>query len=170
MESFDKQSEQKKGINKVFIIALVFAVLSATAIIYLTTLMPAAEQTRTETLENAYREGSPEFEALTKKIIISNNADKMTELRTGIGTIVMRLTGTVKNITGKTITGLEIKVGMINSKNEVIKDKTLVIIPKEIEKLESGKETQVTVSIDGFSEDDDRANAFWKVSAIKTAE
>lgn len=168
MKSFDQQDAPKKGINKTFIIALIIAVLSAAAIIWATTLLPASEETKTETIENAVREGDPEFEALTKKIIIYNNPDRMTQSRTGMGTILMNLTGTIKNITGKTLTGLEIKVGMIDSKKEIIKDKTLIIIPKEIEQLENGETREVTVSIDGFKKDDDRANAYWKVTAIRT--
>lgn len=168
MKSFDQQNEQKKGINKVFIIALIVAILSAAAIIWATTLLPAGEEAKAETIENAVREGDPEFEELTKKIIIYNNADRMTQSRTGMGTILMNLTGTVKNITGKTLTGLEIKVGMIDSKKEIIKDKTLIIIPKEIEKLETGETREITASIDGFKKDDDRANAYWKVTAIRT--
>ncbi len=168
MESFDKQNEPKKGINKTFIIALIVAILSAAAIIWATTLLPASEETKAESIENAVREGDPEFEALTKKIIIYNNPDRMTQSRTGMGTILMNLTGTVKNLTGKTLTGLEIKVGMIDSKKNIIKDKTLVIIPKEIEKLETGETREITASIDGFKPDDDRANAYWKVTAIRT--
>lgn len=168
MKSFDQENEPKKGINKTFIIALFVAILSAAAIIWATTLLPAGEETNAEVLEGAVREGDPQFEELTKKIIIYNNTDRMTQSRTGMGTILMTLTGTIKNITGKTLTGLEIKVGMIDSKKEIIKDKTLVIIPKEIEKLETGETREVTVSIDGFTKDDDRANAYWKVTAIRT--
>ncbi len=167
MKSFDQQDEPKKGINKTFIIALIIAVLSAAAIIAATTLMPASEEIKAETIENAVHEGDPGFDELTKKIIIYNNSDRMTQSRTGMGTILMNLTGTVKNITGKTLTGLEIKVGMIDSKKNIIKDKTLIIIPKEIEKLETNETREVTVSIDGFTKDDDRANAYWKVTAIR---
>ena len=168
MKSFDQQDEPKKGINKLFIIALLIAVLSAGAIIWATTLLPANEEIKVQVLENAVREGSPEFETLTKKIIIYNNPDRMIQYQTGIGTILMSLTGTVKNLTGKTVTGLEIQVGMLDSKKEIIKDKTLIIIPKEIEQLENAQTREVTVSIDGFKKDDDRANAFWKVVAIRT--
>ena len=168
MKSFDQQDEPKKGINKTFIIALIIAVLSAAAIIWATTLMPASEDRKAETIENAVREGDPGFDELTKKIIIYNNSDRMTQSRTGMGTILMNLTGTVKNITGKTLTGLEIKVGMIDSKKDIIKDKTVIIIPKVIEQLETNQTREVNVSIDGFTKDDDRANAYWKVTAIRT--
>lgn len=167
MQSFDQQNEQKKGINKTFIVALIVAILLAAGIIWATTLMPASDEAKAKVLENAAREGDPEFEALTKKIIIYNNADRMTQSRTGLGTILMNLTGTIKNITGKTITGLEIEVGMIDTKNKIIKSKTLVIIPKIIEQLETDQTREVNVSIDGFKKDDDRANAYWKVTAIR---
>ena len=167
MKSFDEQNEQKKGINKTFVVALIVAVLLAAGIIWATTLMPATDQTKAEVFENAIRKGDPKFEELTKKVIIFNNADRMTQSRTGLGTILMNLTGTIKNITGKTITGLEIEVGMVDSKNKKIKGKTLVIIPKEIESLESGETREITASIDGFQKDDDRANAYWKVTAIR---
>jgi hypothetical protein len=36
--------------------------------------------------------------------------------------------------------------------------------------LKPGESIDVTVNIDGFKEDDDRANARWKVTAIKFKE
>ena len=50
------------------------------------------------------------------------------------------------------------------------KEKTVVVIPKEVERLETAKSLPVQVMIEGFNKDDDRANIRWKVTAIKVQE
>ena len=87
-----------------------------------------------------------------------------------MGSIVMSISGIIRNITGKTLTGLEIQVSVVDIGGKTIKDKTVIVVPKQAERLENGDSLPVQVLIEGFSKNDDRAQIRWKVTAIKVQE
>ncbi len=170
MDTFLKEPEKKSNSNAIFIVAIIAGVLIVGAILGLVALKKTTQQIQVDALEGAFYEGSPEFEQYTKKIIAETNHDKTTESPTGMGTIVMSIRGEITNITGKTLTGLELKVSVVDQINNPVKEKTFVVIPKEVDSLETAKTLPVQVSIEGFNKDDDRANIRWKVTAIKFKE
>jgi hypothetical protein len=86
---------------------------------------------------------------------------------TAMGTIVMSIGGVIRNITGKTLTGLELKVTVVDLANAPLKDKTVIVIPKQQERLEHNQSMPVKVNIEGFPSDANIANIRWKVTAIK---
>ncbi len=164
---FLQQPEKKKGISSTMLAALAIGTILVVTLIWVFSFKTSDKQIQEKTLEGAFLEGSPEFALYTKKIIIQTNEDKTTESPTAFGTIVMSIAGDIRNITGKTLTGLEIKVSVIDLAGKTVKDKTVLVIPKQAEKLETGQTLPVQVRIEGFNKDDDRANIRWKVTAIK---
>ena len=120
-----------------------------------------------QNIEGAVREGSPEFAALTKKVVIQTDEDRTMESPIGLGTIVMSIGGQIKNLTGKTLTGLEINVAVVDTFGNPIKDKTLIVVPNQYVKLNPNEVADVTVRIDSFDPKANRANIRWKVTAIK---
>ncbi len=167
MESLEQHNAPKKGINKIFIVAFIVAAALIAGVIYLISLKPSMQQQVLQTMEGAHREGSPEFAALTKKIVIQTDEDRTMESPIGLGTIVMSIGGKIKNITGKTVTGLEINVAVIDTFGNAVKDKNLTVVPNQYPKLGNNEVADVTVRIDGFDPKADRANIRWKVVAIK---
>jgi hypothetical protein len=170
MDTFLENKKEKQGINKILLGAVVVGFLVVAAIVGLIALRPTPQDVQQQALDGAFRENSPEFAALTKRIVAQTDVDRTTQSPTGMGTVVMSIGGTIRNLTGKTLTGLELKVGVIDSFGNPIKDKTFVVIPRQAEKLENNQTLPVQVSIDGFSREDDRANIRWKVTAIKVSE
>lgn len=173
MDEFLDKPEKKSGINKIFIVAIVIGVIVVGALLGLVSLKKSTQQAQVDALEGAYHEGSPEFERYTKKIIAETDENNTQESPTGMGTIVMSIRGKILNLTGKTLTGLELRVSVVDQNNKPVKEKTVIVIPKEIEKvekLETGKTLPVQVMIEGFNKDDDRAQIRWKVTAIKITE
>lgn len=170
MSSFFEEEKEKKGTNVVFIVGAVIALVAVLGIAYVAIMIPSPEEEKAAVLEDAVREGSPEFENYTKEIIISTDPSRLKEAYTGLGDIVMLIGGRIRNKGNKTVTGLEVSVGMINTKNELIKDKKFLLVPEEHPELKPDETIDVSVKIPGFSEDDDRANARWKVTAIRFAE
>lgn len=169
METLEQHNAPKKGVNGILVAAFVFAALLIGGAIYLMYLYtPSMQQQKEQSIEGAYREGSPEFEALTKKIVIQTDEDRTMQSPIGLGTIVMSIGGQIKNLSEKTITGLEINVAVIDTFGKPIKDKTLIVVPNQYVKLNPKEVADVTVRIDGFDPSDDRANIRWKVTAIKT--
>ena len=168
MESLEQHNAPKKGINKIFIVAFIVAAIGIGGAIWLMSLKPSMQQQVDQSMDGAVREGSPEFEALTKKIVIQTDEDRTMQSPIGLGTIVMSIGGKIKNISGKTVTGLEINVAVIDTFGKPVKDKTLIVVPNQYTKLNNNEVADVTVRIDGFDPKDDRANIRWKVTAIKT--
>ncbi len=167
MDSFLQEPNREKGSNKILIAALTAGVLAVLAVIALWSMKPSATQIEQDALAGAFREGTPEFANYTRKIVAQSDFDRTTKSPTAMGTISMFIGGTIRNFTGKTLTGLEIKVGVVDSFNTILKEKTVVVVPKRQETLENNQTLPVQVTIEGFDPKDDLANIRWKVTAIK---
>ncbi len=161
------QIEEKKGINKVFLVAAAVAVLLIAGVGWLFTLQPTAEEQKQKAMAGSYLEGSPEFESYTNNIVVSTDTDRTMESPTGLGTIAMSIHADVRNRGDKTINGLELKVGVIDKSNKVLKERKVMVVPNQAEKLNPQETIHVAVPMDGFSKNDDRANVRWKVTAIR---
>jgi hypothetical protein len=79
----------------------------------------------------------------------------------------MAIHGDIRNRGEKAINGLEVKVGIVDKFNKVIKEKKLMVVPNQTEKLNPQDTIHVVVPMDGFRKEDDRANIRWKVTAIR---
>lgn len=167
METLEQHNAPKKGINKIFIVAFIIGALAIGGALWLISLRPSMQQQVEQTMDGAFREGTPEFDALTKRIVIQTDEDRTMESPIGLGTIVMSIGGKIKNLNAKTVTGLEVNVAVIDTFGNPLKDKTLIVVPNQYTKLNTGETADVTVRIDGFDPKADRANIRWKVTAIK---
>ncbi len=169
MDSLLKHDE-KKPLNLKALIAggAIGAVLLAAGIYFLT-LQPSMEDQRTAVLEGSSTEGSPEFDRITKDIIISRDVDNTIVSPNAFGGISMFISGTIRNRGTETINGLEINVAVVDQFNEVVKDKRVLVIPTQQPQLGPDSTIPVTLTIDGLKRTDDRANIRWKVTAIRTA-
>jgi hypothetical protein len=167
MDGYLQEKEKKGGLNMTFVVAFVIGALIVLALIGFIMMRPTTKQIQDQVIENALREGNPEFEVYTKKISIQTDVDRTTESKTGLGTIVMSLRGNIRNMTGKTLTGLEIRAAVVDSFGKPVKEKEILVVPKQTEKLEPGEVFPVQVLMEGFNKDDDRAQIRWKVTAIK---
>lgn len=170
MEGFMDNGKKSDGMSKIFIAAAVIGALAVGGILVGLYLLPSQEEEKQAVLENAYREGSPEFEKYTKEIVITTDPNRLIEASTGLGDIIMQIGGSIYNRGDRTVTGLEVSVGMINSKNELIRDKKVLIIPEKYPALKPKEEIDISVNVPGFEPNDDRANARWKVTAIRFGE
>ena len=86
MDDIFKPEERKRGINPVLIIGLLAGLAIVAGAIYLLSMQPSSEDQTARLLEGSYREGSPEFAAITKDILISTDENTV-ESPTGLGTI-----------------------------------------------------------------------------------
>lgn len=160
--------EQKKGINKVFIAALLIGLVVIGAGIWVLSFKPSMDDQSAQILQGTLREGSPGFEELSKNILISRDEKNTIESPTGLGTISMFIRGNILNRTGKTIDVLQVNVSVINQKNEKIREKDVIVVPAQQQQpIASGETVPITLTLDGFAPKDDRANINFKVKAIK---
>ncbi len=154
--------------NKGFLAAIVIAVLVvAGGVGLIWKFQPSMEEQKKEVLEGAFREGSPEFATMMRRIIAETDPDKTWESPLGTGYLMMNIAGRIKNFSDKTLTGLEVQVSVIDQFGKTVKDKRVIVVPTQQATLEPQGVMDVVVRIDGFNKDDDRARIRWLVTAIK---
>lgn len=155
--------------NKTFLGAILAAIfIIGGGVYFIWKFQPSMQEQQEQALAGAVRPGSPEFETLTKRIIAENDEENTWFSPVGTGGIMMNIAGKIRNNGDKPLTGLEINVAVLDSFGKVVKDNTLLVVPNQQKTLEPKGEMKVTVRIDGFKRDDDRARIQWKVTAIKT--
>jgi hypothetical protein len=116
------------------------------------------------TLAGAIRQGSPDFEKNKKLIALDEVVAD--EAKRALGDTVMTLQTTVRNFTGRTITGLEMYAAVVDHDGKPIKEKKLVVIPGRQAELEPNKTMKVGIVLEGFTDNDDRANVKMDVTGF----
>jgi hypothetical protein len=119
-------------------------------------------------LEGALRAGSPEFEQAKK--FIGVDEPEATEGNRVVGDIVMSLTTTVRNFTGRAISGIEMRAAVVDLEGKPVRERYVIVVPnaaKGITELEPNKVLPVSVTIEGFSKSDVRANIQMEVTGVK---
>jgi hypothetical protein len=165
MEDLFKPAE-RKGVNKMFIAAMLIGAVIIGGSIWVLSLKPSMEEQTAKILEGTLREGAPEFDNLTKDIIISTDRNTI-ESPMASGTISMFINGKIRNKGARTFTALEINVAVVTQFDKVLKEKRILVVPTQVPQLEPDQTIPVTLSLDGFAKDDDRANIRWKVTGIR---
>ena len=156
--------EEKPRRTLIIVVAVIAAVVIG-GVFYLLmreTAAPAAPAT----LADAIRAGSPEFEQYRAKIALDK--PEATQSTNVLGGFQMTLETTMRNFTGRTITGVEIRAAVLNSEGGVLRERTMVVIPSaKRSELEPNKTMFVTVPISQLKETDDRASLWMEVTAFK---
>jgi hypothetical protein len=154
--------EEKSRRTLIIIIAVVAAILIG-GFFYLL-LRRTVAPTPPQTLAGAIRPGAPDFEKYHKLIVLDEiEAD---EARRALGDTVMSLHATVRNFTGRTIAGLEVKGAVVDHDGKPVKERTLVVIPSRQSELDPNKTMKVSVMLEGFTDSDDRANIKMEVTGF----
>jgi hypothetical protein len=117
-------------------------------------------------LAGAIRAGSPDWEKYNK--LIARDDPEAEQSPRALGDIVMTLHTTVRNFTGRTITGLEMRGAVVDHQGQAVKESTVVMIPAfgGRTELEPNKTMRVSIVLDGFTEGDDRANIKMEVTGF----
>lgn len=166
MDAFLEPREEKKGRNKALIVGALIGVLVLSCAIWLLMRQPSMEDQKASILEGSFHEGSPEFAQITKDIVIST-ADDTVESPNAFGSISMYIGGKIRNKGNKVINGLEVNVGVVDSFNQTLKEKRVLVVPTQQPQLAPGDTIDIHLEIPGFDKKDDRANIRWKVTAIR---
>ena len=167
METFLQPAPEKRGVNKIFIVGAMIAAAAIGVTIWALSFRPSMEDQKAQILEGSYREGTPEFAALTKDIVISTSNDTV-QSPNAFGSISMYIRGRIRNKGTKLIDALEVNCAVVTQTNEVLKEKRVLVVPTQQPVLEPEQTIPISLTLDGFSKNDDRANIRWKVTAIRT--
>src|SRR5436190_2910873 len=165
MEQFLEQKSEKKGINKVFVIALLGAAVLIGVVIFAMSFRPSLEDRMAAVLATAVHEGEPGFVELTNDVVLSN--DNSIESPMATGKISMFLHGRAFNRGKRKITVLEIEARVVTQVNQVLRERRMLVVPFQQETFGPNETIPLTMTMDGFETSDDRANIRWRVTAIK---
>lgn len=165
MATSERQLPEKDDSRRNVIIGVaIIAALAIGALFYF--LMRASSRPTVEpTLADAIRPGSPEFAEYASKIFIEDpEAD---EAKRALGDIIMNLQTTVRNFTGRTLTGLEIRGSVVDHQGKPVRQQTVVVIPTRQPELEPNHSMAVRIRLEGMTDSDDRANIKVEVTGFK---
>lgn len=160
-------AEKNRTTWTIYVSVGIISLLLIGGIIYIAK-RPGATGAEQVKLDGALRPGSPEFEKY--KALITVDKPEATEGARAIGDIQMRLTTTVRNFTGKTIDGLEMRAAVVDMEGKSVKERTVTIIPNNVtgvQELEPNKTLAVPIVLEGMSKEADRANILMEVTAIR---
>jgi hypothetical protein len=140
----------------VWIVVAIVGVLIIGAIVYFRKQAPAAGPGDAGRLANAIRPGSPEWAQYHDKIVLDKPVAD--EAKRPLGDWVMTLRSTVRNFTGKTITGLEIHAAVVDLQGKPVKERNVVVIPTRQPDLANNQTMPVAILLEGMKDSDTRAD------------
>ena len=168
MAASDKRIEANES-NRTLIIAVAVVAAVLIAGVFGVLLKLSSRGASVDTgLQGAIRAGSPQFEEYKSKIFLDD--PEATEAKRALGDIVMSLQTTVRNLSGKTLTGLEVRAAVVDYDGKPVKERNVVVIPTRQPELAPNKTMPVAVTLDGMKDTDARANIKMEVTAFKFKE
>lgn len=168
MAAPDRRIETSETNRTLIIVVAVVAAIAIAGLFYgLMRLGGSGPSTETG-LQGAIREGSPQFDEYKKNIVLDD--PEATEAKRALGDIVMTLQTTVRNLTGKTLIGLEMRAAVVDYEGKPVKQRTVVVIPAKQAELAPNKTLPVAVTLDGMSDTDARANIKMEITGFKIKE
>lgn len=116
-------------------------------------------------LSSALRPGEPEFEEVREQIEIAQLLG--TEQLHPFNSLAVDVTATVRNNTGRTISGLEMRGAIVDAQNSTVRERTVMVIPARQTALEPGEVISVRVLLESISKDSERANMVLEVTGVR---
>ena len=163
------EKKEKRGFDKTFLLGGLVGIIAIALVVLIAMQRPSMEDQKQAVLADALREDSPQFQEITKDIIISTG-DETVESPNAFGHISMFITGRIRNKGNRVIDGLEVNVAVVDQFNQTLKEKRVLVVPTQVGRLGPGEMIPITLSVDGFDRKDDRANIRWRVTAIRVTE
>jgi len=116
-------------------------------------------------LSSALRPGEPEFEQVREQIEIAQLVG--IEQVQPFNIRAVDLAATVRNNTGRTISGLEMRGAIIDAQNSTLRERTVMVIPARQTALEPGEAIGVRVLLEGLGKDSERAGMVLEVTGLR---
>lgn len=168
MSAFERRDDDDDGKTRRIIYAAVglASLLLIAGIAFLVT-RPRA-QVAAPRLEGAIRPGTPEFEQIRDRVVVDfePDADAYVNER-ALGDVVITMSPTVRNFTGRTIDGLEFYAAALNANKQVVKEKTVIPVPQRQSTIEPNKTLTFPVLLEGFRKGEQPASLKLELTGVK---
>lgn len=168
MATQDRRLEEPDSRKTLIIVVAVAAAVVIALFFYLLMRAGGSSGGGEPRLEGALRAGSAEFAQYKSQIVLDD--PEATEAKRALGDTVMSLTTTVRNLSNKTLTGLEIRGAVVDHQGQPVKERTVIVVPTRQAELAPNKTMPVTMMLEGMKDTDDRANIKMEVAAVKFKE
>jgi len=145
-------------------ITALLAILTA-GLYYAATTSPDVNVYAEPRLEGALQPGQPEFEEFRRHIAIEQLVG--TEKVHPFDTLAVAMTATVRNNTGRNISGLELRGAILDRENSNLRERTVLVIPRQQKVLEAGEAINTRILLESIEKDADRAHLVLEVTAIR---
>jgi hypothetical protein len=164
----DRRLEASETNRTLIIVVAVIAAVVIAGLFYGLMRLSGGRGAAETGLQGAIREGTPQFDQYKSQIILDD--PEANEAKRALGDIVMSLQTTVRNLSGKTLTGLEVRAAVVDYEGKPVKQRTVVVIPTKQPELAPNKTLPVAVMLEGMSDTDARANIKMEITAVKFKE
>ena len=168
MSNVERNTADADGSRRtIFIIVALVSALLVAGVIYLVT-RPGTTQTAEVRLEGALRPGSAEFAQYGERIVVDFDPDENAEeAPRPLGDIVIRMLPVVRNFTGRTISGLELRAVALDIAGQPVKERTVIAVPARQPELEPNRTMTVPIMLEGFKEETKPANLRVELTGVK---
>jgi len=164
MAAQDRRLEETESRRTLIIIVAIAAAIVIALFFYL--LLRAGGSGGAEpTLQGAIRPGSPEFDQYKTQVVMDD--PEAFESKRALGDIVMTLKTTVRNLSGKTLNGLEMRAAVVDHQGKAVREKTVVVVPGRVREIPPNKTMDVPITLEGMKDTDDRANIKMEITGLK---
>lgn len=161
LSSFERAREEKDGSRRgMFIVIAVVSALLVAGLIYLAS-RPASRPGE-ERLEGAIRPGSPDFPAPDRLVVEFDRNEDATIGANSLGNWVVTMKPTVRNFTGRTVSGLEFHAAGVDLDGKVIRERTSVTN----EEIETNRTSSPAIGIN-FPQDNKPADLKLELTGVK---
>ena len=167
MATQDRRLEESRS-NRTLIIVVAVAAGVVVALFFAFLFWASGPTPGEPRLQGAIRPGSPEFDQYKTQIVLDD--PEAFESPRGLGDIVMSLKTTVRNLSGKTLNGLEIYAAVVDHQGKPVKERTVMVIPTRQPELAPNKTMEVSIALEGFTQTDDRAQIKMSLAGVKFKE
>jgi len=168
MAAPDRRLEEPESRRTLIIVVAVAAAVVIALFFYMLMRAGGSGAGAEPRLEGAIRPGSPEFDQYKTQIVLDD--PEAYESKRALGDIVMTLKTTVRNLSGKTLNGLEVRAAVVDHQGKAVKERTVMIIPARRPELPPNKTIEVPITLEGMKDTDDRANIKMEIAGLKFKE
>ena len=111
------------------------------------------------------RRESPGFDELSGLLVVERLV--VAEAPRPLNNQAVEITGTVRNATGRTVTGLELRGVVLDGLNTPLRERTVVVVPLKQAALEPGEAINVSILLEGVSPEARRAAHVLEVTGVR---
>jgi len=150
----------------VLLAALMTGVLVLLVVVmhFVTSTSPTTDSSSPQRLEWMIQPGQPDFDQFKQRIAVEQILGKEEVLP--FDDVAVELTALVRNQTGRTINGLEMRGAILDTADSTLLERTVAVIPVQQTALEHDETINVRILLKGIDRNSDRARTVLEVTGF----